>query len=210
MFQMVVCSHPLLQERLGLLRDKECSEKEFRRLLTEATYMLGYEATRTLETTSYPIETPLQATTAQAVVGNSLLIPILRAGLGMVDAMLQLLPEAMVGHIGLFRDHDTLLPVEYYVKIPYDLQDKQVFLLDPMLATGGSLAYALELLEQRRAASATLITLVSAPEGIRRIQNASIPLRLFTAAVDSGLNDLGYIVPGLGDAGDRLYRSSSF
>ena len=198
--------HPLVQHKLGLLRDVSTSTEMFRRLVNELTLLLTYEATKEMGLEEIVVETPLEETTAQRIPGKKVAVcPILRAGMGMLDGVLSLIPVARVGFIGLYRDEETLEPVEYYVKLPDDLAEREVLLLDPMLATGNSTAAAVTTLKSAGATQITLIALIAAPEGIARIGEAHPDVRIVVAAIDSHLNDKGYIVPGLGDAGDRLY-----
>ena len=203
-------NHPIVLDKLSRLREASTKPDEFRRLIAGITLFLGYEATRNLTSVHVDIETPLQTMDTERVGCIPVLVPILRAGLGMTEAMLQLLPDAAVGHIGLFRDHGTLAPVEYYVKLPKSLAGQPVFLLDPMLATGGSSAYAVELLKDRSADIITLISVVAAPEGVQRMQQLHPDVSLYTGAVDQRLNGDGYILPGLGDAGDRIFNTMLF
>ncbi len=203
---LTVVEHPLIQHKLAVLRDRNTSKKIFREVVDEITMLLAYEATRDLPLEPIEIETPLERTTAYVVSGKKLvLVPILRAGLGMVEAMLRLMPAARVGHIGLYRDHDTLQPVEYYFKIPSDPEARDFIILDPMLATGGSAAAAVQLLKDRGAARVRLVSLVAAPEGVRTLLDRHPDVQIIAAALDRQLNEHGYILPGLGDAGDRLF-----
>ena len=203
-------NHPVVLDKLSRLREASTKPSEFRRLIAEISLLLGYEATRNLESVHVNIETPLEQMDTERVGCTPVLVPILRAGLGMAEAMLQLLPDAAVGHIGLFRDHGTLTPVEYYVKLPKRLAGQPVFLLDPMLATGGSSAYAVELLKDRAADQITLISVVAAPEGISHMQQVHPDVAIYVGAVDQRLNGDGYILPGLGDAGDRIFNTLLF
>jgi uracil phosphoribosyltransferase len=203
---VVVVTHPLVQHKLGLLRDVQTTTQMFRQLLNELTLLLTYEATKDLADEQVEIETPLERTTARRISGKKVAVcPILRAGMGMLDAVLSLVPGARVGFIGLFRDEETLEPVEYYVKLPDDLAERDVILLDPMLATGNSTAAAIETVKKGGATSIRLIALIAAPEGIERVHAAHPEVPIVVASVDRELNDKGYILPGLGDAGDRLY-----
>ena len=198
--------HPLVQHKLGLLRDTTTTTQMFRQLVNELTLLLTYEATKDLADEEVEIETPLERTTARRISGKKVAVcPILRAGVGMLDAVLSLVPGARVGFIGLFRDEETLEPVEYYVKLPGDIADRDVILLDPMLATGNSTAAAIETVKRVGATSVRLIALIAAPEGIARVHRDHPEVPIVVAAVDRALNDKGYILPGLGDAGDRLY-----
>ncbi len=203
-----VLEHPLIQHKLTWLRDKSTGPKEFRSLVEEIATLMAYEATRGLPLEEVEVETPLQKTLGRAIVGKKLaLIPILRAGLGMVEGIMRLVPHAKIGHIGLYRDHDTLQPVEYYFKVPDDLTERDILLLDPMLATGGSAAAAVNFLKARgaRSKSIKLLCLLAAPEGIEAMRKNDPEVDVFTASVDDCLNEKGYIMPGLGDAGDRLF-----
>ena len=198
--------HPLVQHKLGLLREVSTTTQMFRQLVNELTLLLTYEATKDLADEEIEIETPLERTAGRQISGKKVAVcPILRAGMGMLDAVLSLVPGARVGFIGLFRDEETLEPVEYYVKLPDDLADRDVILLDPMLATGNSTAAAVETVKRAGATSVRLIALIAAPEGIARVHRDHPDVRIVVASVDRGLNDKGYILPGLGDAGDRLY-----
>jgi uracil phosphoribosyltransferase len=198
--------HPLVQHKLGLLRDVTTTTQMFRQLVNELTLLLTYEATKDLVDEQVVIETPLEQTTARRISGKKVAIcPILRAGVGMLDGVLSLIPGARVGFIGLYRNEETLQPVEYYVKLPDDLAERDVILLDPMLATGNSTAAAVATVKAAGATSVRLIALIAAPEGIERIHAEHPDVAVVVAAVDRGLNEKGFIVPGLGDAGDRLY-----
>jgi uracil phosphoribosyltransferase len=198
--------HPLVQHKLGLLRDVHTTTEMFRRLVNELTLLLTYEATKEMGIEEIEIETPIQRTPAQRISGKKVAVcPILRAGMGMLDGVLSLIPVARVGFIGLYRDEETLEPVEYYVKLPADIASREVILLDPMLATGNSTASAVKTLKTAGAHQITLIALIAAPEGIKNIQENHPDVRIVVASIDSHLNEKGYIVPGLGDAGDRLY-----
>jgi uracil phosphoribosyltransferase len=199
-------THPLVRHKLGLLRDRRTDTEMFRRLVNELTLLLTYEATKDMGLEEVEVETPLERTTAQRIPGKKVAVcPILRAGIGMLDGVLSLIPVARVGFIGLYRNEETLQPVEYYVKLPADVAERDVLLLDPMLATGNSTAAAVDTLKKAGAAQITLISLIAAPEGVERIAKAHPDVRIVTASIDSHLNEKGYIVPGLGDAGDRLY-----
>jgi uracil phosphoribosyltransferase len=204
--QVIEVTHPLVQHKLGLLRDSTTTTQMFRQLVNELTLLLTYEATKDLADEEIEIKTPLETTTARQISGKKVAVcPILRAGIGMLDAVLSLVPGARVGFIGLFRDEETLEPVEYYVKLPGDIADRDVILLDPMLATGNSTAAAIETVKRAGATSIRLIALIAAPEGIARVHGEHPEVTIVVASVDRGLNDKGYILPGLGDAGDRLY-----
>jgi uracil phosphoribosyltransferase len=203
---VVVVDHPLVQHKLGLLRDTETTTEMFRRLVNELTLLLTYEATKEMSLEEIDVRTPLEWTKAQRIPGKKVAVcPILRAGMGMLDGVLSLIPVARVGFLGLYRNEETLEPVEYYVKLPADIADREVLLLDPMLATGNSTAAAVETLKRAGAQQITLIALIAAPEGIANIERNHPDVRIVVAAIDSHLNEKGYIVPGLGDAGDRLY-----
>ena len=197
--------HPLILHKISMLRRKETSTKDFRQLVNEITLLIGYEATRDLELEDMEIETPLQKTIGKALPRQLCLVPILRAGLGMVDAMLSLIPSARVGHVGLYRDHDTLQPVEYYFKMPPDVADRVVIILDPMLATGGSSAAAIDSLKKRGVKAIKMVNIIGAPEGVSLIRNTHPDVDIYLGALDERLNEHGYILPGLGDAGDRLF-----
>lgn len=201
-----VVDHPLVQHKLTLLRDKARSTKGFRQILNEIGMLLAYEVTRDLPLETVTIETPIQAMEAPQIAGKKLVFaPILRAGVGFLDGMLSLVPSARVAHVGLYRDPETLQAVEYYFKAPSDLADRTVLVLDPMLATANSAVAAIDLLKARGAHDLRFVCLLAAPEGIARLQAAHPDVPVWTAAIDSHLNDHGYIVPGLGDAGDRMY-----
>lgn len=204
--KLTVVDHPLVQHKLAIIRDKNTGNKEFRELMEEVTMLMAYEAMRDLELDPVSIETPLTTMTAHMLSGKKLaLVAILRAGLIMVDGILKLVPAAKVGHIGLYRDPQTLQPVEYYCKLPSDIAERRVFLTDPMLATAGSAVHALSILKAKGAHHIKLMSIIAAPEGIKRVQEVHPDVEIVVAAVDSHLNDHGYIVPGLGDAGDRIY-----
>jgi uracil phosphoribosyltransferase len=203
---VVEVTHPLVQHKLGLLRDTTTTTQMFRQLVNELTLLLTYEATKDLADEEIEIESPLERTTARRISGKKVAVcPILRAGVGMLDAVLSLVPGARVGFIGLFRDEETLEPVEYFVKLPGDIADRDVILLDPMLATGNSTAAAIETVKRAGATSIRLIALIAAPEGVARVHGEHPDVSIVVASVDRCLNDKGYILPGLGDAGDRLY-----
>ena len=204
--KITIFNHPLIQHKVGIIRDKNTSVKQFRELLQEITGLMVYEITRSLPLTDKEVETPIEATTVKTIEGRKMaIVPVLRAGLGMVDGILQLVPNAKVGHIGLYRDPKTLQPVEYYCKLPFDIEERDVFVLDPMLATGGSSADAISLVKKRGAKRISLVCLIAAPEGIDKVHREHPDAEIYAAALDSHLNDHGYIVPGLGDAGDRLF-----
>lgn len=203
---LTVLNHPLIQHKLAIMRDRTTATKNFRQLLGEIAMLMTYEVTRSLPTEPVEIETPLERTAANRVAGKKLvLVPILRAGLGMVDGILQLVPSARVGHIGLYRDHETLEPVSYYFKAPQGEAGRDFLVLDPMLATGGSAAAAVGKLKAVGATRIKFLCLVAAPEGVRALGIAHPDVPVFTAALDRQLNSSGYILPGLGDAGDRLF-----
>ena len=198
--------HPLVRHKLGLLRDVNTDTEMFRRLVNELTLLLTYEATKDMGLEDVEVETPLERTTAHRIPGKKVAVcPILRAGMGMLDGVLSLIPVARVGFIGLYRNEETLEPVEYYVKLPADIAERDVLLLDPMLATGNSTAHAVDVLKRAGATRISLVSLIAAPEGVARIQDAHPDVDIVVASIDSHLNEKGYIVPGLGDAGDRLY-----
>ena len=206
MAKVVVMDHPLIQHKIGIMRRKETGSKEFRTLVSEVAMLECYEATRDLELTDVEIETPICKTTVKELKGKKLaVVPILRAGLGMVEGMLEMIPAAKVGHIGLYRDPETAEPVEYYCKLPQDIEEREMIIVDPMLATGGSAVAAIDVLKSRGANSIKLVNIVAAPEGIAEVQKYHPDVDIYVAAIDEKLNDHGYIVPGLGDAGDRLY-----
>jgi len=206
MKNVTVVNHPLVQHKLTAMRRKETQPPEFRRLLREISVLLAYEVTRDLKLASTPIETPLVAMQAPSLVGpRPCLVSILRAGNGLLEGMLDLLPEAAVGHIGIYRDHDTLAAVEYYFKVPSDIAQRLVIVTDPMLATANSSTAAIERLKKAGAKDIRYVCLLAAPEGIKAFQAAHSDVPIYTAVIDEKLNERGYIVPGLGDAGDRLY-----
>ena len=201
-----IADHPLIQHKLTLLRDKNTGSKEFRELIAEITMLLCYEATRDLPLKEVEIETPMAVTKTQVISGRKLaFVPILRAGLGMVDGVMQLVPAAKVGHIGLYRDPETALPVEYYCKLPSDIGERVVIVLDPMLATGGSAIDAISQIKNKGAKSVRFMCIIAAPEGLAALQEAHPDVQIYIGAVDEKLNEHKYIVPGLGDAGDRIF-----
>jgi uracil phosphoribosyltransferase len=203
---LTILGHPLIKHKLALLRDKKTPVKDFRDLVGEIAMLMAYEVTKDLPTEPIEIDTPLEHTAAERVAGKKLaLVPVLRAGLGMVDGILRLIPSARVGHIGLYRDHETLLPVDYYFKVPSAREQRDFFLLDPMLATGGSAAAACTTLKKVGARSIRLLSIVAAPEGVQKMLEAHPDVPVYAAALDRELNTHGYILPGLGDAGDRLF-----
>lgn len=206
MGKLHVIDHPLVQHKLSLMRDKTTGTKDFRELLQEVATLMAYEVTRDLPLKEVEIETPIGPCRTKIIDGRMLgIIPILRAGLGMVDGIMQLVPGAKVGHIGLYRDPVSLQPVEYYCKLPSDATERELIVLDPMLATGGSSSAAIRFLKERGCRNIRLVCLIGAPEGIHRVQSEHPDVDIYIAAVDEKLNEHGYIVPGLGDAGDRLF-----
>ncbi|MDU2075414.1 MAG: uracil phosphoribosyltransferase [Streptococcus salivarius] len=199
-------SHPLIQHKLSILRREDTSTKDFRELVNEIAMLMGYEVSRDLPLEEVEIQTPITKTVQKQLSGKKLaIVPILRAGIGMVDGFLSLVPAAKVGHIGMYRDEETLEPVEYLVKLPEDIDQRQIFVVDPMLATGGSAILAVDSLKKRGAANIKFVCLVAAPEGVKKLQDAHPDIDIYTASLDEKLNENGYIVPGLGDAGDRLF-----
>lgn len=206
MARIIVMDHPLIQHKIGIIRKKETGSKEFRELISEIAMLMCYEATRDLKLSDVEIETPVCRTTAKELQGKKLaVVPILRAGLGMVEGMLLMVPAAKVGHIGLYRDPETLDPVEYYCKLPDDCAERDVFVVDPMLATGGSSSAAIRLLKERGVRKIRFLCIIAAPEGIRRMQKDHPDVDIYIGMQDERLNEHGYIVPGLGDAGDRIF-----
>ena len=206
MSKVHVFDHPLIQHKLTIMRQTTTGPKEFRELLEEISMLMVYEVTRDLPTVDVEIETPICKTTQKMLAGKKLgIVPILRAGLGMVDGIMNLVPACRVGHIGLYRDPETLEPVEYYCKLPADAEERELILLDPMLATGGSASDAITLIKKRGCKHIRLVNLIAAPEGIAKVQADHPDVDIYVAGLDSHLNDHGYIVPGLGDAGDRLF-----
>lgn len=206
MSKLTQLNHPLIFHKMALIRDKNTGAKDFRELVEEVSMLMAYEVTRDLQTEYVEIETPICKTKHRVLSGKKLaIVPILRAGLGMVDGMLKLIPAAKVGHIGLYRDEETLKPVEYFCKLPQDIAERDVMVVDPMLATGGSAADAITLLKEKGAVNIRLVCLISSPEGIKHVQEAHPDVDIYVGAIDEKLNEHGYIVPGLGDAGDRLF-----
>lgn len=206
MAKVVIMDHPLIKHKIGYIRRVETGTKDFRQTIGEIANLICYEATRELKLAEVEIETPVCRTTVQTLTGKKLaIVPILRAGLGMVDGMLQLIPAAKVGHIGLYRDPNTLEPVEYYCKLPEDCSQREVFVVDPMLATGGSSSAAIRMLKDRGCKSIHFMCIIAAPEGVERMKKDHPDVDIYIGALDEGLNDHGYIVPGLGDAGDRIF-----
>lgn len=206
MSNVYVFDHPLIQHKTAMIRKTETTVKDFRELVKEISMLMGYEATRHLPLKEVEITTPMQDAKVNMLAGEDIaIVPILRAGLGMVDGMLALVPNAKVGHIGLYRDHDTHEPVEYYCKLPADIEEREIFVVDPMLATGGSAAAAIDFIKARGGKKIVFMCLIAAPEGIEVLQKAHPDVDIFIAAKDECLNENAYILPGLGDAGDRLY-----
>ena len=206
MSKVHVFDHPLIQHKLSVLRDKNTSVKEFREIISEISMLMCYEATRDLPVEEIQVETPVDTATCYQIAGKKLaIVPILRAGLGMVDGMVTLMPNVKVGHVGLFRDPETLEPVKYYFKMPQDISERDVIVVDPMLATGGSAVAAVTFLKEAGARHIKLMDIIAAPEGVEAMQKAHPDVDIYVAALDDHLNDHGYIVPGLGDAGDRIF-----
>ena len=206
MAKVIVMEHPLIQHKIGYIRSKETGTKDFRQTISEIAMLICYEATRDLKLSDVEIETPICKTTAKELKGKKMaIVPILRAGLGMVDGVLQLIPAAKVGHIGLYRDPETLNPVEYYCKLPADCAEREVFVVDPMLATGGSSVAAIQMLKEKGCKNIHFMCIIAAPEGVEQMKAAHPDVDMYIGAMDEKLNDPGYIVPGLGDAGDRLF-----
>ena len=206
MGNVIIMDHPLIQHKIGLIRRKETGTKDFRQTIGEIAMLICYEATRNLQLDDVEIETPICKTRVKALKGKKMaIVPILRAGLGMVDGMLQMIPAAKVGHIGLYRDPQTLKPVEYYCKLPADCAEREVFVVDPMLATGGSSVAAIQMLKDRGCRNIHFMCIIAAPEGVKAMREAHPDVDIYIGAMDEKLNDHGYIVPGLGDAGDRLF-----
>lgn len=206
MSKVTVMEHPLIQHKIGIIRRKETGSKDFRQLISEIAMLMCYEATRDLKLQEVEIETPICKTAVKELQGKKLaVVPILRAGLGMVEGMLEMIPAAKVGHIGLYRDPETLEPVEYYCKLPADSSEREVFVVDPMLATGGSSVAAIRMLKEKGVRSIHFMCIIAAPEGVKRMQEEHPDVDIYIGALDDHLNDHGYIVPGLGDAGDRIF-----
>ena len=206
MSKFQVINHPLIQHKLTIMREKDTPTSEFKQLLDEISMLMGYEITRNLPTEDVEIETPICKTVQKKISGKKLaIVPILRAGLGMVDGLLRLVPVARVGHIGLYRDPETHLPVEYYCKMPPELDERQVIIVDPMLATGGSASDAITMVKNKGAKHIMMMCLVASPEGVKKVQEDHPDVDIYAAALDECLNDHAYIVPGLGDAGDRIF-----
>ena len=201
-----VIDHPLIQHKLAIQRNKDTSVKEFRELVNEISGLMCYEATRNLPTVEVEVETPLMTAKCRMLAGKKLaIVPILRAGLGMVDAMVDLIPSAKIGHIGLYRDPETHKPVEYYCKLPEDVENRQVFVVDPMLATGGSAVAAIDFLKAHGCKNIIMMNIIGCPEGVKAVQEAHPDVEMYLAVIDEKLNDHAYILPGLGDAGDRIF-----
>ena len=198
-------NHPLIMHKISILRNEATPVKEFRELVNEIALLMGYEATRDLDMVERPVKTPICETTGKFISKQLALVPVLRAGLGMVDALMSLIPAAKVGHIGLYRDPETHVPVEYYCKLPNDISERQAIVLDPMLATGGSAAAAIDFLKQHGARKIKLMCIIAAPEGVKAVTEAHPDVEIFCGVIDNELNENCYIVPGLGDAGDRLF-----
>lgn len=206
MSETILIEHPLIQHKLTMIRNKNTGPKEFRELVDEVSTLMVYEVTRDLPLGDVEIETPICKTKSKKIQGKNLgIVPILRAGLGMLDGVLDLIPTAKVGHVGLYRDPETLEPVEYYCKLPTDVTERDLIVIDPMLATGGTATAAIKYVKKRNPRNIKLVILIAAPEGIERVQKAHPDVDIYTASIDEKLNDHAYIVPGLGDAGDRLY-----
>ena len=206
MGEIYVMNHPLIEHKISYIRRKDVGTKEFREVIGEIAQLMCYEATRDLKTKEVEIQTPIAKTTGRELDGKKLaIVPVLRAGLGMVDGMLSLIPAAKVGHIGLYRDPETLEPVEYYCKLPADCDEREVFVVDPMLATGGSSSAAISMLKEKGVKNIRFLCIIAAPEGVRRIRESHPDVDLYIGALDERLNEHGYIVPGLGDAGDRIF-----
>ena len=206
MAKVHVLDHPLIQHKLAILRNKNTSVKEFREIVGEISGLMCYEATRNLPTREIEVQTPVALAKAKMLAGKKLaIVPILRAGLGMVDSMIALIPSAKIGHIGLYRDPETHLPVEYYCKLPEDIERRQVYVVDPMLATGGSAVAAIDFLKKHGCQNIIMMNIIGAPEGVKAVQEAHPDVEIYLAALDEKLNDHAYIIPGLGDAGDRIF-----
>ena len=206
MSKVTIMEHPLIKHKIGIIRRKETGSKDFRQMISEIAMLMCYEATRDLKLQDVDIETPICKTTVKELEGKKLaVVPILRAGLGMVDGMLTMIPAAKVGHIGLYRNEETLEPVEYYCKLPKDCSEREIFVVDPMLATGGSSVAALQMLKERGCKNIKFMCIIAAPEGVERMQKEHPDVDIYVGALDEKLNENGYIIPGLGDAGDRIF-----
>ena len=206
MSKVTILDHPLIQHKIGMIRRKEVGSKDFRQMIGEIAMLMCYECTRDLKLQDVEIETPIGPMVAKELQGKKLaVVPILRAGLGMVDGMLAMIPAAKVGHIGLYRDPETLMPVEYYCKLPADSSEREIFVVDPMLATGGSSAAAIQLLKEKGVQKIRFMCIIAAPEGVKKMQEEHPDVDIYIGALDDHLNSHGYIVPGLGDAGDRIF-----
>lgn len=206
MGKLVICDHPLIQHKLTFIRDKNTNTKQFRELVDEVAMLMAFEITRDVPLSTVKVQTPVAEAESKVIAGRMMgLIPILRAGLGMVDGVLKIIPAAKVGHIGLYRDHETLQPVEYYCSLPTDVAERELIVIDPMLATGGSANAAIEMLKKKGCKPTKLMCLIAAPEGVKAVQEKHPEVDIYLAALDERLNEHGYIIPGLGDAGDRLY-----
>ena len=206
MAEVHVLNHPLIQHKLAILRNKKTSVKEFREIIGEISGLMCYEATRSLPTREVEVQTPVATAKCRVLAGKKLaIVPILRAGLGMVDSMIDLIPSAKIGHIGLYRDPETHMPVEYYCKLPEDIEHRQVYVVDPMLATGGSAVAAIDFLKARGCKNIIMMNIIGCPEGVKAVQEAHPDVTMYLAALDEKLNEHAYIVPGLGDAGDRIF-----
>ena len=206
MSKVYVMDHPLIQHKVGIIRREEIGSKDFRHMISEIAMLMCYESTRNLKLQDVKIKTPICETTVKELAGKKLaVVPILRAGLGMVEGMLAMIPAAKVGHIGLYRDPETLEPVEYYCKLPSDCDEREVYVVDPMLATGGSCVAAIQMLKEKGVKNIHFMCIIASPEGVERLQKEHPDVDIYIAALDEKLNDHGYIVPGLGDAGDRIF-----
>ena len=206
MSKVYVMDHPLIQHKVGIIRREEVGSKDFRQMISEIAMLMCYESTRNLKLQDVKIQTPICETTVKELAGKKLaVVPILRAGLGMVEGMLAMIPAAKVGHIGLYRDPETLEPVEYYCKLPSDCNEREVYVVDPMLATGGSCVAAIQMLKEKGVKNIHFMCIIASPEGVERLQKENPDVDIYIAALDEKLNDHGYIVPGLGDAGDRIF-----
>ena len=206
MSKVYVMDHPLIQHKVGIIRREEVGSKDFRQMISEIAMLMCYESTRNLKLQDVKIKTPICETTVKELTGKKLaVVPILRAGLGMVEGMLAMIPAAKVGHIGLYRDPETLEPVEYYCKLPSDCNEREVYVVDPMLATGGSCVAAIQMLKEKGVKNIHFMCIIASPEGVERLQKEHPDVDIYIAALDEKLNDHGYIVPGLGDAGDRIF-----